>query len=96
MGLEEFTGKIILVSDKGEKLELERASITELTVENEKVSEFMVLNDYKVSLDVKKISKKRFIKCLMAKGYGRNGANEIAKNIHKKFGYYNYWHLVNF
>jgi len=94
--LGEIFGKIICVLDNNEQFVLERARITELTVENENIGDYIRLNNYEVSLDVKNISKKRFVKCLMAKGYGRNGANEIAKNIHKKFGCYNCLHLIDF
>ena len=44
----------------------------------------------------KKISKKRFIKLLMARKIQRNAANELAKVFLERRGYYSYLDLVLF
>lgn len=41
------------------------------------------------TLEIKTVSRKRFIKLLMSHGIARNGAKDIADYVHKKYGEYN-------
>lgn len=40
------------------------------------------------SFEIKSITRKRFIKLLMAQGIARNGAKDIAEYVRKKYGQY--------
>ena len=40
------------------------------------------------TLEIKSITRKRFIKLLMAQGIARNGAKDIAEYVRKKYGQY--------
>ena len=40
------------------------------------------------SFEIKSITRKRFIKMLMAQGIARNGAKDIAEYVHRKYGQY--------
>lgn len=41
------------------------------------------------TLEIKTITRKRFIKLLMSHGIARNGAKDLADYVHKKYGEYN-------
>ena len=41
------------------------------------------------TLEIKTVSRKRFIKLLMSHGIARNGAKDLADYVHKKYGEYN-------
>ena len=41
-----------------------------------------------MALEIKGVTRKRFVKLLMSKGIQRNGANELAKYSLKKYGNY--------
>ena len=75
---------------------------TEISTEYEHVEasekEYVMPKEITLTMDIKpmNITKKKFVKKLMAKGIGRNGANEIAKYIHKKRGYYSLLDLIIF
>ena len=56
--------------------------------ENENISCFAV--------EPKHITRKRFIKLLMARGMQRNQANKLAKEIHKEKGFYTELDLFGF
>ena len=84
----------------GKQFEFENATISSISVEKEKnyydtfgksFNGLITKNQFELELEIKtkNITRKRFIKLLMAKGIQRNGANEIAKYILKKYGYYN-------
>ena len=49
-----------------------------------------------VKCRLKTISRKRFIKLLMARNIQRNGAQELAKYFFNKRGYYSYMDLILF
>lgn len=89
-------GKLLIVDNNGNEMEVQgTVTINEepnpLSID-EKVSSlggYVIHNSLSIDIDGSMIlSRKKFIKLLMAKGIGRNGANEIAKYILKKNGRY--------
>lgn len=90
-------GKLVMVDKDGNEKELSGV-IKELTVEPEVIERDDTLFDDRVtkvtnysgkcSFEVKSITRKRFIKLLMAQGIARNGAKDIAEYVHKKYGQY--------
>lgn len=40
------------------------------------------------NFEIKSITRKRFVKLLMAQGIARNGAKDIAEYVRKKYGQY--------
>lgn len=91
-----FPGKLLAIDEYGNELEFQGTiSIDEepdLLSFNEEgsLSDCLVTNS-SLSVDITsaiKLSRKKFIKLLMSKGIGRNGANEIAKHVLKKNGRY--------
>ena len=96
MGVETFgnIGKLVMINKNGNETEL-NGVIKELTVEPEVIERDDTLFDDRVtkssgkcSFEVKSITRKRFIKLLMAQGIARNGAKDIAEYVHKKYGQY--------
>ena len=49
---------------------------------------------YTVRVQCPKVNKKRFIKLLMARGIQRNGAEELARYVCQRYGYYNFMALL--
>ena len=105
MGVETFgnIGKLVMISKNGNETEL-NGVIKELTVEPEVIERDDTLFDDRVtsvknyssecSFEVKSITRKRFIKLLMAQGIARNGAKDIAEYVHKKYGQYSPMFLI--
>lgn len=101
---EELTRKLVMISKDGEQREFKNARITSVTVEPHVIAEDDTLCDYcktrvedcnyEFNVEIENITRKRFIKLLMARGMARNGAKDIAKYIHKKYGYYNQTFLL--
>lgn len=88
--------ELMFIDENGDKHILENATITSITEENNNdeflnVSRENFINNRNFSIDIetKNMSKKRFKKKLMSKGIGRNGAEELARYIYKKYGCYN-------
>lgn len=89
-------GKLLMVDENGNEIEVQ--GIVTIDEEPNPLSideKVPSLGDYithnSISIDINcsmTLSRKKFIKLLMAKGIGRNGANEIAKYILKKNGRY--------
>lgn len=96
---ETLVGNLVMVTKDGRRIEFENAEITELSAEADVIenddtltdfkSSLVVKNSYEVNLQIKNITRKRFIKLLMSKGIARNGARDIASYVYKKYGYYN-------
>lgn len=101
---ERLIGNLVMITKDGRKIEFENAEITELSAESDVIenddtltdfsSNRVVKNSYEVSLQIKNITKKRFIKLLMSKGIARNGAKDIASYVYKKYGYYNVMFMI--
>ena len=91
-------GKLVLVDKDGNEQEL-NGVINSVTVEPETIErDDTLFNDRVTSvknysgectIEIKSITKKRFIKLLMAQGIARNGAKDIAEYVRKKYGQYN-------
>lgn len=97
MGAENsITGKVMAVTDDGREFVFENAIISSITVEesNHEYSTFdekectVTTNSFEIALEIKGVTRKRFVKLLMSKGIQRNGANELAKYSLKKYGNY--------
>lgn len=91
-----FPGKLLAIDGYGNELELQGTiSINEepdlLSFNEEGSLSDCLITNRSLSVDITgavKLSRKKFIKMLMSKGIGRNGANEIAKYVLKKNGRY--------
>lgn len=91
-------GKLVMVDKDGNEKELSGV-INSVTVEPETIErDDTLFNDKMASvanygvectIEIKSITKKRFIKLLMAQGIARNGAKDIAEYVRKKYGQYN-------
>lgn len=89
-------GKLLMVDENGNEMEVQgTVTINEEPnplIIDEKVPSlggYITHDSMLIDVDGSMIlSRKKFIKLLMAKGIGRNGANEIAKYILKKNGRY--------
>lgn len=97
------TAKIYIQDDaSSEIIDLGRAQKIELNEVQEEYETFNIKKIMNVSHEVsisykpKKISKKKFIKLLMARKIQRNGAQELAKYFFNKRGYYSYIDLILF
>lgn len=92
---EELRGSLVMIDKNGNENRIENVTVKEITRDYNEISEadelkeFTVCpNSYTVSLGIQTITRKKFIKMLMARGIARNGAKDIADYIHKKYGYY--------
>lgn len=89
-------GKLLIVDENGNEMEVQgTVTIDEepnpLNIDEKVPSLGGYVTHNSLSIDIDgsmTLSRKKFIKLLMAKGIGRNGANEIAKYILKKNGRY--------
>lgn len=89
-------GKLLVIDEDGNEMEVQgTVTINEEPnplIIDEKVPSlggYITHNSMSIDIDGSMIlSRKKFIKWLMVKGIGRNGANEIAKYILKKNGRY--------
>ena len=86
-------GKLLMVDNNGNEIEVQ--GTIDLNENEEFNCEDLSVGDYipnpNISFDFTTnmtLSKKKFIKLLMSKGIGRNGANEIAKYVLNKNGRY--------
>lgn len=96
---QELIGKLIMINKNGEQKEIENAVIKEITQTPTEIELDDTLSDFRktevkdysceLSFEIKNITRKKFIKMIMAHGIARNGAKDIASYIHKKYGYYN-------
>ena len=94
----ELLGKLVMIDENGNQREL-NGVINSVTVEPELIEEDDTLFDGRMtnatnysgecSLTIKSITRKKFIKQLMAQGIARNGAKDIAEYVRKKYGQYN-------
>jgi hypothetical protein len=97
------TAKIYIQDDaSGEMMELgqtQKIELDEVQQEYETFDTKKIMNvshEVSISYKPKKISKKRFIKLLMARKIQRNAANELVKVFLERRGYYSYLDLVLF
>lgn len=91
-------GKLVMVDKDGNEKELSGV-INSVTVEPETIERDDTLFDDRMTsvanyggectIEIKSITRKRFIKQLMAQGIARNGAKDIAEYVRKKYGQYN-------
>ena len=94
----ELLGKLVMIDENGNQREL-NGVINSVTVEPELIERDNTLFDEKItnatnysgeySFEIKSITRKKFIKQLMAQGIARNGAKDIAEYVRKKYGQYN-------
>ena len=99
-----LTGNLVLVDSDGNQTELKNVIINEINAEPNVIEEDDTLTNFRKStvtnfncsanIEIKNITRKRFIKMLMSQGIARNGAKDIADYIHKKYGNYNPVHLL--
>lgn len=86
-------GKLLMVDENDNEIEVQGVIGLD---KNEKFdNDSLSVGDYTTNPNISfdfttniTLSKKKFIKLLMSKGIGRNGANEIAKYVLKKNGRY--------
>lgn len=91
-----FPGKLLVVDENGNEIELRGTISVNEEPDLLGIGEKDILSDCSItnnslSVDITSgfgLSKKKFVKMLMSKGIGRNGANEIAKYVLKKNGRY--------
>lgn len=89
-------GKLLMVDENGNEIELQGTVTINEEPDLWSIYETDPLRDtcithHSLSIDIDGsmiLSRKKFIKLLMSKGIGRNGANEIAKHVLKKNGRY--------
>lgn len=91
---DDTTGEMVELGNIN-RLELEEIH-TERETYNEGITYIPQSTEVSVSYKFKKISRKRFIKLLMARKIQRNAANELVKCFLDKRGYYSYIDLVLF
>lgn len=90
--------KLVMIDEDGNENEI-CGTINEIKVEPEIIEEDDTLMDskkvevknysYEFNIKPEKLTRKRFIKQLMARGIARNGAKDIAEYVRKKYGQYN-------
>lgn len=100
----QLCGDLMLKMADGKEVYFENAIINEVTAEPEIMEICDPQDDYCISRAVKtnyefnitmrNITRKRFIKLLMANGIAKNGAKDIASYVHKKYGQYSPIHLI--
>ena len=93
-----LTGNLVLVDKDGNQTELKNVIINEIEAEPNVIEEDDKLRGYRktrvddytysANIEIKNMTRKRFIKMLMAQGLARNGAKDIADYIHRKYGKY--------
>lgn len=90
--------KLIMIDGKGNELEIEGSISIDNQIDNTILDDpymtNVTQNSYSLTIEkIKPLTRKKYIKLLMSKGIGRNGANEIAKYTLKKRGKYDYLDL---
>lgn len=91
-------GKLFVVDKNGNKKEIATGEVTAVQCEpiDKPVDGLVELpgkgadEEYscECALKIKTVTRKRFIKILMAHGIAKNGAKDIADYVHKKYGEY--------
>lgn len=89
-------GKLLMVDENGNEIEVqgtitinEEPDLWSIYEKDPLRDTYITHNSLSIDIDGSMtLSRKKFIKLLMAKGIGRNGANEIAKHVLKKYGRY--------
>lgn len=86
-------GKLLMVDNDGNEIEVQGTIGLDKNenFNNDSLSVGYYITNPNISFDITTsmtLSRKKFIKLLMSKGIGRNGANEIAKHVLKKNGRY--------
>lgn len=89
--------RLVMIDKDGNESEI-CGTVSKVTVEPETVERDNILfNDkitsatgysFECTLEIKSITRKKFIKLLMARGIARNGAKDIAEYVRKKYGQY--------
>lgn len=84
-------GKLFVVDKNGDKKEIATGEVTAVQCEPIELPGKGAEEEYscECTLDIKTVTRKRFIKMLMSHGIARNGAKDIADYVHKKYGEYN-------
>lgn len=84
-------GKLFVVDKNGDKKEIATGEVTAVQCDPVELPGKGAEEEYscECTLDIKTVTRKRFIKILMAHGIARNGAKDIADYVHKKYGEYN-------
>lgn len=84
-------GKLFVVDENGDKKEIATGEVTAVQCEPIELPGKGAEEEYscECTLDIKTVTRKRFIKMLMSHGIARNGAKDIADYVHKKYGEYN-------
>lgn len=95
--------RLVMIDKDGNKSEI-CGTVDKVTVEPEIIERDNTLFNDKITsatgyssectLEIKSITRKRFIKQLMARGIARNGAKDIAEYVCKKYGNYNSMFLM--
>ena len=95
--------RLVMIDKDGNESEI-CGTINEIKVEPEIIERDDILFNSKVTsvknynfectISPKKLTKKKFIKLLMAQGIARNGAKDIAEYVRKKYGQYSSMHLI--
>lgn len=92
-------GKLLMVDNNGNEIEVQGTISLDENVEFD--SNDLSVGNYITNPNISfnfttdmTLSRKKFIKLLMSKGIGRNGANEIAKYVLKKNGRYTMIYLL--
>lgn len=99
----ELLGKLVMIDENGNQREL-NGVINSVTVEPELIEEDDTLFDKRMTnatnysgecgFEIKSMTRKKFIKQLMAQGIAKNGAKDIAEYVCKKYGNYNSMFLM--
>lgn len=84
-------GKLFVVDENGDKKEIATGEVTAVQCDPVELPGKGVEEEYscECTLDIKTVTRKRFIKMLMSHGIAKNGAKDIADYVHKKYGEYN-------
>lgn len=95
--------RLVMIDKDGNESEI-YGTVSKITLEPETIERADTLFDDRMtsvksyssecSFEIKSITRKRFIKLLMAQGIARNGAKDIANYVHKKYGNYNSMFLM--
>lgn len=89
-------GKLLMVDENENEIEVqgtisinEEPDLWSIDEKDPLRNTYITHNSLSIDIDGSMmLSRKKFIKLLMSKGIGRNGANEIAKHVLKKNGRY--------
>lgn len=84
-------GKLFVVDKNGDKKEIATGEVTAVQCDPVELPGKGVEEEYscECTLNIRTVTRKRFIKMLMSHGIAKNGAKDIADYVHKKYGEYN-------